>query len=203
MTKNQLDYWANKEKERTNRVTEAENYRHNVRGEGIQAVSAQGAYLRGLASQQSAALNREQWDSGGKDLLQAQIANSLADAAQTEANTITTKGTSRYRKGRDVNKLEKDPDTGQGFLDVMGATELGADWFGSLIGSILEGVGLGDVFDAAGSAAGNRGAGSYNSYPITPTRPYTRGGYNNNTRYEPPRNFVPPNDYYYHTDHGS
>lgn len=139
MTKNQLDYWANKEKERANRQSEIN-----------EAVKAQGTYLRGLASQAAANLDSEKWANGGKDLLAAQIANFLASAAGTEAETTETKGSSRYRRGYATEGLQRSSD-GRKFLEGMGDTELGADWAGTFVRGIADALGLGDFLDDAGS----------------------------------------------------
>lgn len=151
MTKNQLDYWANKERERNNRIVAAENMSHNEQMERIEDVKAQGAYLRGLASQTAANLDAEKWANGGKDLLAAQVANFLASAAGTEAETTETKGSSKYRRGYATEGLQKSED-GRQFLEGMGDTELGADWVGSFVRGIADALGLGGLLDSAEGA---------------------------------------------------
>lgn len=151
MTKNQLDYWANKEKERNNRIVAAENMSHNEQMERNDAVKAQGTYLRGLASQSAAGLDREKWANGGKELLAAQVANFLASAAGTEAETTETKGSNKYRRGYATEGLQKSEE-GRQFLEGMGDTELGADWATSFVRAIADAIGLGDLLDGAGDA---------------------------------------------------
>lgn len=176
MTKNQLDYWANKERERNNRIVAAENMSHNEQMERIEDVKAQSAYLRGLASHESASLSRDQWENGGKDLLSAQIASTLAGTDLTQTKTQSAKGTTDYRKGATTKDLDA-----EGSTKWFGAAELGADILGNVIGNIIGPIirkGLGNVGGAGGYAGGYSG------------NPYN-GGYSGGNRYPSRSNDYP------------
>lgn len=77
MTSNQIAYWVNEEKKRSNLVMEAENKRHNLEQEKIGRSQAAASYLGAQASMMNASTN-------------------AANLAELQRHNLATEGTSQY-----------------------------------------------------------------------------------------------------------
>nr|AVD97084.1 hypothetical protein [Picobirnavirus sp.] len=149
MTKNQIDYWGNQEKERSNRANEAETHRANVEretenhrsavaketedlrhhqaDEANNALAANARMVKSLADQNNYELKLKQWNEGGKDEVAARIDKALSEARKT-------RGSRDYMKGEYYDAMSYDE---RQIANTSYAAADQADAWADIIGSAL------------------------------------------------------------------